>query len=239
MISNDYYKYTTNIAYPIDDWRIDGSTIKAVIQMKDGEDYLHDILDKNDFYAIKNFFNSNDVINGSFNMDDLKFEITFVYNSNHYEVCDIIVGGTIDCTFVEGGEFVIVCEGIKNIETHYDEQENNNEDKTTPMNKSDSSRQTSFFNYDYYPFKMFDNLFGISHDDGIINNISKYFDNLKNSGSKFYEVSYSLDSNGNGHYRKVDNNGVVEKHFKKVDGKMKEITHDCNCNNCTNCNCKD
>lgn len=232
MISNDYYRYTTNIAFPIDDWRIDGKIIKAVVQLDDSEtpDF---ILEKNDFYAIKGFFTSTDVANKEINIDNLEFEITFVRSDlKQYYVCKLNVCETIDCTFVAGGEFVVVCDGVEDVQVIVEDGQTNktiNEDNS--KDKSSTPTTTEPVEYEYHPFSLFDNWVAFPNMTNMFNDLNKRFESLKSNGSKFCEVSYTLDNDGNGTYRRIDNNGVVEKHFKNVNGKMKEVEHKCNCSN--------
>lgn len=220
MTAKQYYKMTTDMAYPIKNAMIGNNgqiVANIVLQGKKTEDAVK-ILDENDFFSLPESLGF-DFEEG----DKIKFEIRFHYGVDDLDIFDVDVDSFIDCSCVDGGKVVLSCDGylhVKSVRPKDDEYAESVEGVPTETRKTEprsifdmfddfigtSAKFEDLFNFKFPKFEDFTKRF---------EDTRKAIEEMKKNGkSKFYDFSCKIDPDGHVHVKRVSNDGTVEKDFQ-------------------------
>lgn len=235
MTAKQYYKMTTDMAYPIKNAMIGNNgqiVANIVLQGKKTEDAVK-ILEENDFFSLPESLD--------FDFEEgkaIKFEIRFHYGVDDLDIFEVDVDSFIDCSCVDGGKVVLSCDGyllVKSVRPKVvedeDETEEEKEDVKTMAQRAEKTRSI-FDAFDEFigASTKFEDLFGFKFRFPKFEDFSKRFEDTrkaidemkKNGKSKFYDFSCKIDPDGHVHVKRVSNDGTVEKDFRIGDGGNKE-----------------
>lgn len=236
MTAKQYYKMTTDMAYPIKNAMIGNNgqiVANIVLQGKKTEDAVK-ILEENDFFSLP------ESLDFEFEEgDEIKFEIRFHYGIDDLDIFNVDVDSFIDCSCVEGGKVVLSCDGylhaksvrpkVEEKEEKVESEEGEKEDKTEQRAEKPRSIFDAFDEFIGVSTK-FEDLFGFNFRFPKFEDFSKRFEDTrkaidemkKNGKSRFYDFSCKIDPDGHVHVKRVSNDGTVEKDFRIGDDGNKE-----------------
>lgn len=220
MTSKQYYKQTSDMAYPLKDIMKDANNpnkVIANIAITDGgrEDALK-ILDENDFFSLPEKYTLENV-----DTDSIELEIRFHYSLDNFDCFEISVCDIIDCRGVDGGRVVLSCDGynltryFRPTEKDAPKPQNEVKDRKSIFDLFDdlvgcSSRFDDFFNFPAFP--KFHDISKMIEETR--KNIENGIDKSKSDGnSKFYTFTCKVDPDGKVHIKRSSNDGTVEKEF--------------------------
>lgn len=220
MTSKQYYKQTSDMAYPLKEIMKDNNNpnkVIANIAITDGgrEDALK-ILDENDFFSLPENYTLKNV-----DTDSIELEIRFHYGLDNFDCFEVDVCGIIDCSGVDGGKIVLSCEGYK-LTNYFRPSQKDNQKISNSVQKGESifdlfddlvgcsSRFDDFFNFPAFP--KFHDISKMIEETR--KNIENGIDKSKSDGnSKFYTFTCKVDPDGKVHIKRSSNDGTVEKEF--------------------------
>lgn len=233
MTSKQYYKQTSDMAYPLNDFGKDNKNPNkvianiALIHGGTRNDALK-ILDDNDFFSLPSDFDFRGI-----DTNEIELEIRFHYGIDDIDCFKVNVCDIIDCTVVDGGKIVLSCEGYKLVKSICP--------PPCPVNNSskDEKKETTAVSTNRKSiFDLFDDIVGCSSRfDDLFNfpafpkfpditkmieetrkNIESNVESSKGDGNtKFYNFSCKIDPDGKVHIKRSSNDGTVEKEFKLGD----------------------
>lgn len=229
MTSKQYYKQTSDMAYPLKDFTKDDENpnkVIANIALTHGEtrnDALK-ILDDNDFFSLPADFDFHGI-----DTSEIELEIRFHYGIDNFDCFKVDVCDIIDCTVADGGKIVLSCEGYELTKAFrprtVDSTSDNRNKKSTPDGRKSifdlfddivgcSSRFDDLFNFPAFP--KFPDISKMIEDTK--KNIESNIESSKGDGNtKFYNFSCKIDPDGKVHIKRSSNDGTVEKEFKLGD----------------------
>lgn len=237
MTAKQYYKMTTDMAYPIKNAMIGNNgqiVANIVLQGKKTEDAVK-ILEENDFFSLPETLDFN-FEEG----DEIEFEIRFHYGVDDLDIFDVDVDSFIDCSCVDGGKVVLSCDGYirtksvrpKPVEEEDDCNAQEPAPEKTKTEQPSNAPRSIFDAFDEFigASTKFEDLFGFNFRFPKFEDFSKRFEDTrkaidemkKNGKSKFYDFSCKIDPDGHVHVKRVSNDGTVEKDFHIGDGGNKE-----------------
>lgn len=228
MTSKQYYKQTSDMAYPLKDFTKDDENpnkVIANIALTRGEtrDDAIMILDSNDFFSLPSSFNLHGI-----DTSKIELEIRFHYGIDSFDCFKVDVCDIIDCTVADGGRIVLSCEGYELTRAFRPRPAASSTDeckKTTPAGRKSifdlfddivgcSSCLDDLFNFPAFP-KFPDIAEMIAETK---KNIENGIEKSKDDGNtKFYNFSCKIDPDGKVHIKRSSNDGTVEKEFKLGD----------------------
>jgi hypothetical protein len=226
MTSKQYYKQTSDMAYPLKDFAKDDKNpnkVIANIALTHGEtrnDALK-ILDDNDFFSLPSDFDFDGI-----DTNEIELEIRFHYGIDDFDCFKVDVCDIIDCTVVDGGRIVLSCEGYELTKVFRPRTVASTSDHCNKKSATDGRKSI---------FDLFDDIVGCSSCLNDLFNfpsfpkfpdITKMIEETrknfekgidKSNNAKFYNFSCKIDPDGKVHIKRSSNDGTVEKEFKLGD----------------------
>lgn len=182
MTSKEYYKQTSDMAFLLDDCRLENGCINANVFVGPDKSKTKQILCENDFFSIKDFPDGVDACKTGLN-------VTFVYGKDYYDVYRLSVCDTIDCR-IGGGLMVYSCDGYELVDSV---RPSVSDEKTVQKSENKPTPKFGFSDV----MKSFDDMFGLFPSfDFSLPSFDKMVENAKNSGGKCVIRQYTND---NGH----------------------------------------
>ena len=230
MTSKQYYKQTSDMAYPLKDFvKEDKNPNKVIanIALTHGEttnDALK-ILDDNDFFSLPADFDFHGI-----DTSEIELEIRFHYGVDSFDCFKVDVCDIIDCTVADGGRIVLSCEGYeltkafrpRPVTSTTDDCNNSKNQSTGRKSIFDlfddivgcSSCLNDLFNFPAFP--KFPDITKMIEETR--KNIENGIEKSKDDGNtKFYNFSCKIDPDGKVYIKRSSNDGTVEKEFKLGD----------------------
>lgn len=228
MTSTQYYKQTSDMAYPLNNflYKADApNTIVAYVTLTHGEtsaDALK-ILKENDFFSLPADFTDKYNIY----LDTAKFQIHFHYGLDNFDCYDVDIVDIIDCTCVDGGRIVLSCNGYKLIQSVRPK-------KFETAKSVDDSKCAAQAEHKSI-FDIFDDIIGCSSSlkdlfsvpafpkfpeiskmiEDTRKNIEAGIEKSKADGNaKFYNFSCQINPDGKVYIKRSSNDGTIEKEFR-------------------------
>lgn len=240
MTANQYYKQTSDMAYPVKDaWvvtenhnKVIGNIVITNGSTKDAEK----ILTENDFFAFNEDIFENIDLN---NIDNIKFELRFHYDIDNFDIYEIDVCDIINCSCVPNGKVVLSCSNYRLTHSQRPEPVKKPDEEKNPAPVAKPTNRHSIFDifdgmFKFPDFPRFPVFHGFS-DFPKLSDSFKTFEETnkamneafelakKAKGTKFYNFSCKVDPDGTVHIKRDSNDGTIEKTFKidEVDGPKK------------------
>lgn len=229
MTSKQYYKQTSDMAYPLKDFIKDDENpnkVIANIALTHGErrNAALKILNDNDFFSLPSDFDFHGI-----DTSEIELEIRFHYGIDDFDCFEVDVCDIIDCTVVDGGKIVLSCDGYELTKEFrprpVDSASDNCNKKSVPDGRKSifdlfddivgcSSCLNDLFNFPAFP--KFPDITKMIEETR--KNIENGIEKSKDDGNtRFYDFSCKIDPDGKVHIKRSSNDGTVEKEFKLGD----------------------
>ena len=235
MTSREFYKKTSDMAYPVEiSETIDDEDVvvgKIAFTCKTRDD-AEKFLKENNFFAV-------DCNTDNIDLDEVSLVLEFHYDLGRFDAFMLNVCDVIDCREA-GGKLVLSCtdehELIKEVFLKVDEEGNDEDgDKCDKCDKC-CKKEPAYDIFDAFddiistPKFSFSTLFPsipslfdfgkvVENTKNTIDNIKKGLLKDKDGNSRFYEISCKIGPDGKVSFKKSTNDGTVEKTFMLGDDK--------------------